>query len=248
MQTLLERAKVVRETLQYHDTLNPAIWEGLQMKSDVRDALLRVAKHFIDNLFAKHKEALRGGVLISDIILTGSNANYNWTAYSDLDVHVVIDYLKSDTWPRDRQGKESMLRLLFDSQRTLWNRTHSITVHDYPVELYFQDAAETHISTGVFSLKQNSWILIPTKSPPSVDQKAIEIKWRAFRDLIDDSTIEEDLRATYDKIVQMRKSGLEDAGEFSTENLVFKALRNSGHIQKLIQKLQHLEDQALSEK
>jgi len=36
-----------------------------------------------------------------------------------------------------------------------------------------------------------------------------------------------------DKIRSMRKSGLEKYGEYSTENLTFKILRNNGYLDKL---------------
>lgn len=237
---LSERAKVVRETTQYHETLNPAIWTGLEIKTHIREALLKVAKHFTSKLFEKNPQLLRGGILISDVILTGSNANYNWTAYSDFDVHIVIDYLDQNT------DKTQTIKYLFDLQRRLWNKTHEVRVAGYPVEMYFQDSTETHISSGVFSLKYNTWTLIPVKSVPTLDKKEIETKWKAFRDLIHAAVSEEELRVAYEKIIQMRKTGLESAGEFSTENLVFKVLRNAGHIQTLIEKLQRLENTTLS--
>jgi hypothetical protein len=36
-----------------------------------------------------------------------------------------------------------------------------------------------------------------------------------------------------DKLKKYRSTGLEDGGEFSNENLVFKVLRRNGYIQKL---------------
>jgi hypothetical protein len=44
----------------------------------------------------------------------------------------------------------------------------------------------------------------------------------------------------------MRKAGLERAGEWSVENLVFKILRNLGLIDQITEKIQELEDQQLS--
>lgn len=252
---LSERLKVVRETIQYHETLNPAAWDGLVIKPDIREALLKVAKHFVDKLFEKNPGLAKGGVLITDIILTGSNANFNWTAYSDFDVHVVVDYLNGlpgrseparDSGPiPGTDDNRTVIRHLFDLQRRLWSLTHKVTVAGYPVELYFQDSTETHISSGVYSLKNDCWILIPIKKPPTIHAAEIEHKWRAMRELIGEATSEDDLRVAYDKITQMRKTGLQTEGEFSTENLVFKALRNSGHIATLINKLQRVEDESI---
>jgi hypothetical protein len=44
----------------------------------------------------------------------------------------------------------------------------------------------------------------------------------------------------------MRKAGLERAGEWSVENLVFKILRNLGLIDQIAEKIRELEDQELS--
>jgi hypothetical protein len=44
----------------------------------------------------------------------------------------------------------------------------------------------------------------------------------------------------------MRQAGLERAGEWSVENLVFKILRNLGIIDQLTEKIRELEDQELS--
>ena len=44
----------------------------------------------------------------------------------------------------------------------------------------------------------------------------------------------------------MRKAGLERAGEWSTENLVFKILRNLGLIDNVAEMIRELEDQELS--
>jgi hypothetical protein len=44
----------------------------------------------------------------------------------------------------------------------------------------------------------------------------------------------------------MRQAGLDRAGEWSVENLVFKILRNLGIIDQLTEKIRELEDQELS--
>jgi hypothetical protein len=44
----------------------------------------------------------------------------------------------------------------------------------------------------------------------------------------------------------MRRAGLERAGEWSVENLVFKILRNLGLIDQITEKIRELEDDELS--
>jgi hypothetical protein len=54
------------------------------------------------------------------------------------------------------------------------------------------------------------------------------------------------LRLVKEKITKMRQAGLERAGEWSVENLVFKILRNLGLIDEITDKIRELEDQELS--
>jgi hypothetical protein len=56
----------------------------------------------------------------------------------------------------------------------------------------------------------------------------------------------EQLRVVKDKITKMRQAGLERAGEWSVENLVFKIVRNLGLIDKITDLTRELEDQELS--
>jgi hypothetical protein len=44
----------------------------------------------------------------------------------------------------------------------------------------------------------------------------------------------------------MRRAGLDRAGEYSVENVVFKILRNLGLIDQITDKIRELEDQELS--
>ena len=76
-------------SFQLKDNLNPKIWDNDQsLNSRVRQHLEKIAKVFIT------KTKIPTGV-ISDIILTGSLAGYNWSNYSDVDLHVIVDYSKN---------------------------------------------------------------------------------------------------------------------------------------------------------
>ena len=52
-------------------------------------------------------------------------------------------------------------------------------------------------------------------------------------DLVCTSNKAEVIEKLHEKIVKMRKAGLEKGGEFSTANVVFKELRRQGYIDKL---------------
>jgi hypothetical protein len=175
---------------------------------------------------------------VVDYTITGSNANYTWTAYSDLDLHIII----SGT-PTDEQ------RELFNAKKALWAEQHNITIKGLPVECYVQGEDEPHHSTGVYSIVKDQWIVEPKKIKPQVDDASVEAKKDAVMHDIETAMLSKNLmklRAVKEKITKMRKAGLERAGEWSVENLVFKILRNLGLIDQITEKIRELEDSELS--
>ncbi len=210
--------------------LNPKIWDGDRLKPEVRAKLIEIARAF--------EEFVGIDLEVTDYTITGSNANYTWTAYSDLDLHLIIPGT-----PGDEQ------RELFNAKKALWAEQHDITIKGLPVECYVQGEDEPHHSTGVYSIVDETWIVEPKKVKPDVDDAAIEAKKDAILAQIEHALLSKDIekiRTVKDKITQMRKAGLERAGEWSVENLVFKILRNLGLIDQITDKIRELEDQELS--
>ena len=74
--------------LQINDTLNSLFWENDRLSPAVRDKLLKIAENFFDNLGLDTD--------IDDITITGSMANFNWTKYSDIDLHLIVDFSQID--------------------------------------------------------------------------------------------------------------------------------------------------------
>ncbi len=210
--------------------LNPKIWQGGRLDGRVRMKLIEIAQAFVDFVGIE--------LDVEDYTITGSNANYTWTDYSDLDLHVIIP-----GEPSDEQ------RELFTAKKALWAEQHNITIKGLPVECYVQGSDEQHHSTGVFSLLNNTWLVKPKRTKPEVDDAAVEAKKDASLAAIEQALLSKDLeklRTVKDKITTMRRAGLERAGEWSTENLVFKILRNLGLIDEITDKIRELEDQELS--
>jgi hypothetical protein len=210
--------------------LNPKIWRGGELDPQVADKLKEIAAAFVDFVAIE--------LDIVDLTITGSNANYTWTEYSDLDLHVIVAGIPDDN-----------SRELFNAKKTLWGDQHDITVKGLPVECYVQGEDEKHHSTGVYSLLDSAWIIEPKKTKPQVDDSAVDAKKDAVLHDIEVALLSKDLdkiRTVKDKITQMRKAGLARAGEWSTENLVFKIIRNLGLIDQIAEKIRELEDQELS--
>lgn len=211
-------------------TLNPKLWEGGTLKPEVAAKLEDIARAF--------EEFVGVDLDIIDYTITGSNANFTWTAYSDLDLHLIIPGS-----PTEEQ------RELFNAKKALWSEQHDITIKGLPVECYVQGQDEPHHSTGVYSLSKDQWLVAPKKVKPRIDDAAIEAKKDAILAQIEQALLSRDLeklRNVKDKITQMRKAGLARAGEWSVENLVFKILRNLGLIDQITEKIRELEDEELS--
>jgi hypothetical protein len=213
------------------DELNPKVWDGEKMKPEVRKALLKIADDYFEGL------GLGSDVDIEDISMTGSLANYNWSKYSDVDLHILTEY---DDIPVD----EELVLDFLKSKSGSWNESHDIKIYGFDVEIYVQDIDEEHTSTGVYSILNDEWILKP--SPQDVKVDSITVKRKAniimdkveelYEDMHDDrdyESIVERAGKIQDKIKKMRQCGLDSVGEFSPENMAFKALRRNGTLERL---------------
>ena len=207
--------------MKFQDELNSKIWENNELKLEVADKLDEIASAFVEYLNIPLDS-------IEDIRITGSSANYNYTPQSDLDLHLIVDYEKVH---EDCPIVEGYLW----SMKSAFNKDHDISIYGIPVELYAEDSRLPATSNGVYSLVNREWIKFPEKIEPTDNDAAVQAKYRELKDAserIDDSEVAEEL---LDKIYAMRKAGLADGGEFSTENMAFKLLRNDGVIDKLKQ-------------
>jgi predicted nucleotidyltransferase len=235
-------AEVESDLPRVRDDLNRNIWnEDNKLKSEIREKLLQIARDFYDSLDLKAP--------ILDITLTGSIANYNWTDKSDVDLHIVIDYLA--------ENEDTELVKKFLSQaKSNWNKNHEIMIKDHEVESYVQDSNEPHHSTGVYSVMNDEWIIEPEIKRFEVSEDDVFKKSEYFTDKIDsilglleaEKTEEAygDADRLTDKLRKYRQSGLETGGEFSVENLVFKILRNSGYIEELYEAKRRAYDSLMS--
>lgn len=237
---LLWEIKKTDKLLDYHDQLSPKIWAGMQLKEDVLKALRRIATEFIETLEVPEQS-------VKDVIITGSLCNYNYTKYSDIDLHIVLDYsLVCDGCPAFN------LDDCMKAKKSLWNERHDITIYGLDVELYAQDVKEAITgNAGVYSLVSDSWLKRPVKQNVEYDNRLLMDKAKHIMyeidSFVDESSNDlEGIEQLKQKIKNMRKSGLERAGEFSAENLVFKILRNTGYIEKLYDYEINTRDEELS--
>lgn len=214
----------------------------MKLRKEVREKLLHTANEFVDFIGVP--------ILVEDVIFTGSLANYNWSEYSDIDLHVVSDFIQfSDT-------ELPLYEELFKVKKTIFNTNHDIKIFGYEVELYVQNESEAHFSSGVYSVLYDDWLVKPEKEEVSIDTKLLKSKinhWKTQIDTVVDNASEKDINEAREyikkfkeKLKKYRSSGLKKDGEYSYENLVFKYLRRSDYLEKLFNLENKLVDKELS--
>ena len=200
--------------------LNPKLWEDKKLKRDVREAIIDIVSEFMDNLIIP--------VEILDVRVVGSNASYNYTEHSDLDVHIIsnLELVGSPT---------EIVQALYNSERSNFNRTHNIKIKGIDVELYVEDVNSSVTSNGIYSVIDDIWI----KEPQMVKERSVKIDKKELRDLVNSvkSVLadgdSDDIKDCINMLYLMRKDSIAIDGEYGVGNLLFKEIRNRGLLSAL---------------
>ena len=231
-ENLDEAEQEVLDSFGLQDALNTGAFEGDVMIPEIKDRLLEIAQDFLDGVDFKMD--------VEDITLTGSLANYNWSKYSDFDLHILVDFAAID-------ADADLVREYFQNLKAMWNIRHNIFLKGFEVEVYVQNTNEEHTSTGIYSVQNDEWILKPerevtARSPidkSNIEKKADDISFQIDRaeKLFADGELDNALDAIdrlRQKVRNLRQIGLSKAdGLYSVENLAFKTLRRSMELERL---------------
>jgi len=220
------------DPIDLNKELNPALWQGSNLRTDVRVALLKIAKAYYNFLDID--------VPIIDILVTGSQANYNYTRHSDLDLHLIVPYESVDC--------DLAVAELFDAKRRLWKQNHDLYIRNVPVELYAEDSKEPAVSS-TYSVLRGEWIKKPGTPIMDYDRKEVRRLFDMWENLILNAVKTGDLEfmeKLKDMLKKFRKAGLAKDGEFGPANLAFKSLRNDGLVGHLMSAITKATDKQLS--
>ena len=220
--------------------LNPKFWKNDRLDSRIRMKLLDIADDFIDFLGVDW-------VKPEDITITGSLANYNWNQkYSDIDLHIIMDYSKVDE-------RTDFVDNYFYSQKKLWNEEHKeLKIYGFPVEVFVQDVNKKHTSSGVYSLEKDKWLTEPERdklAKKKVNKIQIKNKVSEYTKKIDKLAdelkkskgddyklrkVSEGAEKLFDELKNLRRGDLNNAdNEINEGNIIFKCLRRLGYIEKI---------------
>lgn len=232
------------DSFELKDTLNTKIWNSNdKMKTEVRKVLLKISEDLFNSLHLK--------VYVTDVIITGSMANYNWSEYSDIDLHLLVDFNKIieqlDASNKIIHEPLDFIKDYFDAKKALFNSKYKIKICGYDVEVYIQDINEKHVSDGIYSLINDDWIITPKHIDFKLDQNHLMRKITSIANMIDKNDDAKILNKLKDKIKKFRNDGLNSQNrELSDGNIIFKALRRGGDIDKLFSKLNSSESDMMS--
>ena len=225
-------------TFKYHENLNSKFWTNNKLDSKVKMRLIQIAREWAK--FSSIPEPA-----IRDIIFVGGNANYNYTEFSDIDLHLVVNKNKLPNCP-------DLIDDFLKDKKQLWALTHNIQIYGHDVELYAEEEGLSRpANQGVYSVKFDKWLVLPKKMTEGIDETLLKSKTRAMIDKIDfliknRSDDLDEFKKLKEKLRDMRSSAIRKGGEFSIENLVFKELRNNGYLEKLSSYIKKIEDASLS--
>ena len=232
------------ESLYYRDELNPKIFANNVMIPQVRNKLIQSSKDFLEEM-TRGMTDQNIDLVVKDIMLVGSNASYNYSDFSDLDIHILYD-----TENLGDNLSKFFAKEYFEAFRRLFNQSHDIKIYDLPVEFYAEDINSNGVYNGRYSILNDAWIQFPDKNRVEINSTEVEAKYSLYK-----SDIDSCISATggyetaidlYKKLFKMRRTALQSSGEFCTENLAFKRLRNDGSITKLRDYIRNEHDKELS--
>tara|TARA_R110002124_G_scaffold133727_2_gene296286 strand:+ start:3304 stop:5427 length:2124 start_codon:yes stop_codon:yes gene_type:complete len=238
------KLKIAKNELDFaqKSTLNRDFWQNKKLNPKVGKVILTIVKNYLKST------NLRLSIdNIDEIEFTGSLANYSYNKFSDVDIHLLFDFSELGNDP-------DFMRELLTAKAINWNNRHNITIFGHEVELYITDAKSSHHSTGVYSIKDDKWLVEPVKDTKlsaelnlnKIKDKADKISKQIDMLAVKDNVSLEKIESLKDKIKKMRESGLETGGEHSTENLAFKLLRRRGELNTLYALMNQAQDLELS--
>jgi hypothetical protein len=220
--------EVEPESFEKQPELEPKFWLAGKLNPKITKRLQKIANEFLDGLEI--------GATMEDLRFTGSLANYNWSKYSDIDLHLVVDFSKIDE-------NTKLVEDFFYGAIWRWNELHDITIYGHEVEIFVENVGHVTHSAGIYSIMNKEWVIEP--DPDKVDFDYVTARKKADAIETEVNMIEKfagekprsavkSIGRLKEKIRRMRRAGLSSPlQEYSAENIAFKILRREETLDKL---------------
>lgn len=115
-----------------HETLNVKLFDGDELKKEVKDKLLKIKDKFVKTLSEDDID-----LDVKDVVIVGSNVNYNYTENSDIDLHIIADLTNYDD-----EAYNNLLEKTYNAYKSLFNNKYDLTIYGIPVEIYVESWRE----------------------------------------------------------------------------------------------------------
>lgn len=224
------------EKVELHDKLNPKIWnEDGTLRKEVEEKLHEIVDQFILELYNSDIP-----IKVLDARLVGSNASFNYTENSDMDVHLIVN-------TQEASCDTNVLTLLYNYFKSNFNDKYDISIHGIPVELYIEDVGASAVSNGIYSIYDDEWIKYPEPvEVPDIDiTDDFAVLERRYKNIIEDNDAE-GAEELLDELYLRRKDSLATEGEYGKDNLLFKQFRSEGYLDGLKEVLNGITSKELS--
>ena len=66
------------------------------------------------------------------------------------------------------------------AKKGIWNDAHDISIYNFPVEVYVENEGESHTASGLYSILNDEWIVVPKKKEVMIDKDDITTKAEEF--------------------------------------------------------------------
>lgn len=203
-----------------HSELNQELFEDDVLKTDIREAMLKIADKFKESLDLPFEPV--------DIYFTGSNANYNYNDQSDIDLHLVYDYENAGV------NAELLSKYLKEAKKD-FNNLYDIKIKGFNVELGCENLNEPLVTTAIYSIKNNEWVKKPENS--NVEMQDVDMNlYNKITNKIENLIQNKDsinIGKFWKSLGKLRKESLKLEGELGKGNALFKKLRNLGYLTRL---------------
>ena len=226
--------KGLGEALEKHDELNPDLWENDELKSEVKDKLLEIVNKFKENLSEDNIE-----LDVKDIVIIGSNANYNYTEQSDIDLHIVAD-------TSVYEDQKELAVKLYDAYKRLFNNKYDPTIYGHEVEIYVEPDNIRANSNGMYSLN-TGWLKFPENTAiPELDEAELQSLVSDYEEKIQNADSIDEIDNVINDLYILRQQSILSDGEYGIGNQCFKEIRNLGLLKELKDKKVQLETEEMS--
>ena len=230
----------MNESFELHDTLNQKLWASDKtLIPEVENAIKRIVEEFLSN-----SEVLSEKDII-DVELVGSNASYNYTDKSDLDLHLVVNM-------EDLSCDPKLVQIACNAEKASFNRNYDLSIKGVEIELYVEDVKASTASNGIYSLFKEKWIKFPesiesvdystdTEFISKLDELVVEVN-----QVLSSASSSFEIQDEINNLYNTRRESIMSEGEYGFGNQLFKEIRSLGLLDDLKDKKFELASKELS--